>query len=151
MATLFFDNGVDLSSIYEPIRGTTAISGTRFFVAVSGSDISTLFMSKALTGLPSVSGVASGFVASGIDIGSLFQPLGYAPGTTSRVSITTVGSGTWYASSLDAAVGYRVKNIAVRCCAGGGIGSGGGNVGGGGGGFLYSLVDVSNGSASYNV
>jgi hypothetical protein len=156
MAVSFLSSGVDLADILEPIRGTTARANTGWLH--DAVDLAAAFMSNALTGLPSVSISELNMLVNSIDISTLFQALGCAPGVTLRQTLSTVGSGTWYASSMDSAVGYRVKRVVALLVGGGGGGGGSANSptnfyssGGGGGAIVCQLIDVSAGSVSYTV
>jgi hypothetical protein len=92
-----------------------------------------------------------------VDIGTLFQTKGYAPGTATRTTISS-GSGTWNnPSDMTPNPGYIVYYINFACIGGGGgggsavFGQGAGGGGGGGGGLTLGTYFTNGTSLSYSV
>jgi hypothetical protein len=147
-------NGVPLDSIFEPARG--APYGTiNYYDSDLGSDMGNLFMNSATSNLPNAAGVvsATGYKYQGSDFNTLFQPLGYAPGNTSRI-VYLSGSGTFRPVADYGTVMYLVN---LACMGGGGGGAGGNGSGGysggggGGGGVAYGVYPLSAPNVSYSV
>ena len=159
MSVNFDSSGFDIATIFEPIRASAKRTDLGFIGFPCGMDIADSFMSSSLAGLPINATVTTNIQASGADIGTLFQALGYAPGTMTRTTYTS-GSGT-FNPTVSIPVGYTVNIVNVVCIGGGG-GGGGGCIsgvgisadlgGGGGGGSATKGQFVINGaSLSYTV
>jgi hypothetical protein len=150
MSTLWSVNGLDLSSIFEARNGTTAYS-TLQGIKYLGTDLTSIFMSKDANGIQSASSIITNITYNHIDIRTIFEPIGCAPGITLRATISS-GSGTWYASSLSGILGFAPSKIIVEVVAGGGAGGGTdgatAGVGGSGGGFDIGVIDVSSSSGT---
>lgn len=143
--TLYDVLGSDIDPLFEPIRGTVPIAPTGY--SVSGGDINSLYMSKNLPGLPfATAAIITNYNYHGADLNQLFQPRGYAPGTTVKITYTN-SSGTFDPSSLG--MGYPINAINVVLMGGGGGGSGNAGAGGGGGGLTIQQLIINNTSQSY--